>query len=665
LLHKKFSKFRLGWYNSRMPTNDGDKLNRIEELKSKLFSKNYQVKIEHRDKFLRGSRKDIPDGWENEKKETDSVLYQDKFFMKTSVLKKFFIFSLVFFILTLLYASYVFFAGGNIVSNDNIDISIVGNNFVAGGEELSLVVEITNRNSSALDLVNLIMEYPKNSENENADLPLGTERSRFVLGTIPAGAVRNENLKVVLFGEQGSIRPIKISLEYRVEGSNSIFVKTKSYEVTISSTPLNISIDAPATINPNQDITLNIKTTLNSPYAVPKMLLKLSYPVGFQFKSSIPAPSLGNNIWSLGDLAPGAERNISITGKMFDVVDGEEKNFHISSGSQSTKDKSMIDVVFNSTSYAVTIKKPFIEAKLFVNGVYQREYATNTKTPVNAEIRWTNNLDTKINDLEIRAKISGNAVNRKTINSQQGFYDSLTDTITWNKNSQNGFNEVNPGDSGSVRFSVSSLSLFSAIGGILANPVINVNISISGKQLVTGYATADLNNSDSGIVRIISDVGFSAKALYYSGPFSNTGPVPPKVEKETSYTITWSLSNTANSISKGIVSSTIPSWIKFAGSISPSDENLTYNSSTREITWNIGEIPRGTGITTADRSVSFQVILTPSLSQINTTPFIINDSILTGHDDFTNVDIRINKKSLRTQLDDDPLFPPAGGRVVE
>ena len=90
-----------------------------------------------------------------------------------------------------------------------------------------------------------------------------------------------------------------------------------------------------------------------------------------------------------------------------------------------------------------------------------------------------------------------------------------------------------------------------------------------------------------------------------------------------------------------------------------------FNSSTREITWNIGEIPRGTGITTADRSVSFQVILTPSLSQINTTPFIINDSILTGHDDFTNVDIRINKKSLRTQLDDDPLFPPAGGRVVE
>lgn len=508
------------------------------------------------------------------------------------------------------------------------------------------------------------MEYPKSSSSLETD-PAGVERFRESLGTIPTGTTRNENLKVVLFGEQGSVRPIKISIEYRVEGSNGIFVKNKTFEVTLSSTPLNLSVDAPLTVSPNQDITLNVKTALNATRTVSKILLKFDYPVGFQFKSSVPAPSLGNNVWNLGDLAPGAERNISVTGKMFDVTDGEEKTFHISSGSQSGGDKSVIDVVFNSLSHTVTVKKPFVEAKLFVNGISQREYATNTKTPVNGEIRWTNNLDTKVNDLEIRAKISGNAVDRKTINAQQGFYDSLTDTITWDKNSKNGFNEVNPGDSGSVNFSVSPLSLFSAAGGMLSNPSINIEVSISGKQLITGYATANLNNSDSSIIRIISDVGFTAQALYYSGSFTNTGPVPPKVGKETSYTIVWSLSNTANNISKAIVRSTIPSWMKFAGSISPSAEDLNYNPVTKEIVWNISGIPKGTGITAADRSVSFQVVFTPSLSQIRTMPIIINDAILTGHDDFANVDVRVNKASLRTQLDNDPLFPPNGGSVVE
>ena len=646
--------------------NDADKLNRIEELKGKLFSKNYQTKIEHRDSFTHSSRKDIPDSWESKRKtEADLIPYRDRFFVKTSIFKSFFIFSLIFFILTLGYASYVFFAGGNTVSNDNIDISILGNNFTAGGEELSLVVGITNKNNSPLDLVDLVLEYPKNGGAGQADPGAPTERSRQSLGTIPAGAVRNENLKVILFGEQGTVRTLKISLEYRVEGSNSIFVKKKSYDVTINSSPLNLSVDAPLEISQNQDITLKIKETLNASKSASKILLKLDYPVGFQFMSSVPAPTLGNNIWNLGDLALGAERNIAVTGKILDAVDGEEKSFHISSGSQSSANKSMIDVVFNSLSHTVTIKKPFIEAKLVVNGVYQRQYAVSAKTPIQAQIQWKNNLDTKVNDLVIQAKISGNAVNRKTISVTQGFYNSSIDTITWDKNYVNDFSEVNPGDSGFVNFSVSPLPLFSAEGGILSDPSINVDISISGKQSIAGYATTNLNNSDSGIIHIISNVGLGAKVLYYSGAFTNKGPIPPKVEQETTYTVEWSLSNTANNISKGAVHSALPSWVRFVGQISPSAEDLTYNPSTKEIVWNIGRIGKGTGISAADRKVSFQVAFIPSLSQVGTTPILVNDAVLTGHDDFANVDVRVSKTALRTAIDAEPQFPAGGGTVVE
>ena len=643
-----------------MPLDDRNKLNRLEELKDKLFSKNYQTKIEHRDSLSRLRRKDILDSWEAEEKiERDA---EEKFFMKTSMFKKFFIFSIVFFVLTLGYAAYVFLAGGNTVSNDNIDISILGNNFTAGGEELPLIVGITNRNNSSLDLADLVMEYPKGS---SGDLSSDTEHFRESLGTIPAGAVRNENLKVVLFGEQGSTRPIKISLEYRVAGSNAIFVKDKLYEVNISSTPINLSVDAPLTISPNQNINLNVKAMLNATKPASKILVKIDYPVGFAFASAVPAPSFGNNIWNLGDLAPGAEHNISVSGKMVDVFDGEEKTFNISSGSRSDTDKSVIGVIFNSIKSTITIKKPFIEANLFINGVSQREYATDTKTSVNAEIRYINNLDTKVDNLQVVAKIYGNAFDRKTIRAQQGFYDSSKDTITWDKNSKNGLGEMNPGDSGSVTFSVSPLSLFSAAGGILSNPSINIEVDISGKQALEGFAVNELNNSSSVIIRVISDVGFSAKALYYSGPFTNTGPIPPKVEKATTYTIIWTLSNTANSISKAQINSSLPPWATFVGPISPADENLAYNPSTREIIWNVDRIPKGTGITSASRAVAFQVSLNPSFSQVGTTPIIINDAILTGHDDFANVDVRVNKTGLNTRLDNDAAFPANGSAVVE
>ncbi len=643
-----------------MPPLGRDKLNKIEELKSKLFNKNYQTRIEHRESFPHFQKREVMDSWD--KKENVKSNFRENFFMKTSMFKKFFRFSIIFFVLALGYASYMFFAKSNTVSNDNINISILSNATTAGGEEYPLLLEIVNKNNSPLELVDLVIEYPKSSQSS---LSQDNEHLRMSLGTIPAGGIKNENIKIILFGEQGSIRQIKISLEYRVEGSNAIFVKDKFFEVSINSTPINLSIDAPNEMSSNQDINLDIKATLNATKAVSKILLKLDYPIGFQFIKATPMPSLGNNIWNLGDLAPGAERKISILGKMLDVFDGEEKVFRVWSGSQSPSDKSLIGIVFNSLEHNVLIKKSSIETRLQINDSYSREYAVDTKTPIQGQIRWTNNLETKINDLEIRAKISGNAVNRRTISAGQGFYNSAQDIIIWDKNTQSEFIEINPGDSGNVSFSFSSLSLFSAASGIISSPSINIDVSISGRQVQNGGIVSELSNTESKTIKIISDVGLLAKALYYSGPFTNTGPIPPKVEQKTTYTIVWSLSNTANNISKTQIRSSLPSWIRFIGPFSPQSEDLTYDASTREIIWNVGTLLRGAGITGADKEISFQVEFFPSFSQVDTVPVIVNNTTLTGHDDFANVDVRVNKNSIDTRLLNDSNFPLNGSRVVE
>ncbi len=644
-----------------MPPNDRDKLNRIEELKSQLFSKGYKTKIEHRDSFSNPEKSNVPESWDDGTKDRAT----DKFFMKTSLFKKFFLFSLVFFVLTLIYASYIFFAGGNTVSNGNIDIAVVGNNFTAGGESLSLVVGVTNKNSSSLDLADLVVVYPKGSAATNTGDPtLLNETSRITLGTIPSGAVRNQNVNVTLFGEQGSIQNIKISLEYRVAGSNAIFVKDTAYQVTINSTPVNLTMDAPDTTAANQNITLNAKAILNATNPASKMLLTMDYPLGFQFISATPAPSSGNNIWSLGDMAPGAERDISVVGKIVDATNGEDKTFHVTAGTQSATNKYAIDVVFNSLSRTIAISKAFIDANLSINGAAGAQFAINTSSQVHASINWKNNSDTKVNDLQIQAKISGNAVDNKTINVSQGFYDSNQGTITWDGNSQSQLKEVNPGDSGTVEFSLSPLSLFSAASGILSSPKINIDVSVSGKQDVAGFSTTSLNNFATATVNVISDVAFTDKALYYSGAFTNTGPIPPAVGKATTYTIVWSVSNTANNISGVSVHSTLPPWISFVNKVSGASENLTFNATTQEVTWNIGGIQPGTGITKDAHSVSFQVSMKPSVSQVGSNPILINEAVLTGHDDFANVDISARKPALNTILSNDPTFPGNGSQVV-
>ena len=231
---------------------EDDKLNKIERLKSKLFNKNFNPKIEHREEFPHFRDREVTDTWV-EKEDTFKSL-KEKFLLKTSMFKKFFIFSVVFFILAIGYSSYIFFIKSNTVSNDNIDISILSNAFTNGGEEYPLLLEVVNKNNAPLLLVDLVILYPKSSE---ISISNESERLRMSLGTIPTGATKNENIRIVLFGEQGSIRPIKISLEYRVEGSNAIFVKEKMFEVTINSTPINISVEAPAITTSGKDFTLD------------------------------------------------------------------------------------------------------------------------------------------------------------------------------------------------------------------------------------------------------------------------------------------------------------------------------------------------------------------------------------------------------------------------
>lgn len=637
-----------------MSTPEEEKLNKIDKLKNKLFSRGYETQIDHHDGYAKQKKDDVPDSWNDGqfKKNND-------FLMKNSIFKKFFIFSIFFFCVALIYVGYMFFAGSNTVSNANIDINVIGNAFTDGGEDLPLVIEVVNRNSTALELADLVVEYPKGSLSE------GTERLRSSLGTIEPGSTYSENVDVVLFGEQGSISDIKISLEYRLEGSNSIFVKEKDYEVSINSTPIELVVDAPTEVSPNQDVVFNIKATLNSTRSTSNMLMRLDYPVGFQYVSSTPEPTYGNNVWDLSSLKPGAEMKVVLIGKMLDVFDGEEKTFHVFSGLRSESDKSEVGIVFNSLSHTLAIKKPFIEAQLVVNGAYDREYAVSTRSTIQGQIRWRNNLDTKINDLVITARITGNAFDRKTINAQQGFFNSAEDYLIWDKNSIKDFAEVTSGEAGAVGFSVSPIALFSAEGGLVNSPTVNIEVSISGKQALEGNVLKELKNSESKTVKIISDTTFASSGLYYSGPFKNTGPMPPKAEQETSYTITWTLSNTSNTISKAQVKATLPSWVRYVGQASPASESLVYNSAAREVVWNAGTIQKGAGITGASKEVSFQVALTPSISQVGEAPVLVNSSVLTGHDDFANVGIEVKRSAITTRISNDPLFLPENSRVVE
>lgn len=632
-----------------MPGNDRHK---IEDVKRNLYDVEGNLPKNPREGILHPVEHAVNTDWDIgiKKPLDDNLNYMIKKPPMSSS-KKFFIVSVIFFLFASAFSAYKFFGNNSSVSNDNIDILVLGNAFTKGGEELPLQIEITNRNSGNLELSNLIISYPRGASDDANDI---VRLPRESIGTIAPGQTITRNVRVTLFGDEKTTRDVKISLEYHPPGSNAIFSKDKIYTVTISSSPLSLLIDSQNEATANQDFSFKITASLNTKLPDNGTVLQVVYPSGFIFDSATPSPSIGNSIWSLSALSSTSPMVIEVKGRMVGQ-DGDQQVFHAYAGSVSPTNQSSVAVVYNSLLQSVTIVKPFLEAHVVVNGQDLSNYTASGGETVHVDVSWMNNLSTRVTDAQIIANISGNAFNKDSIDPMEGFYDSSNSRIIWDKNSVPDFASVEPGASGKVSFTLKPISLVGASVSV-SSPQIVIDVSIKGRQPNLGTTFNDINNFSKKVIKILSDFQIASSASFTSGS------LPPKADTETIYTVTWTLSNSANSISGAVARSTLPVYIGFLGRVS-NNENLSYNEVTREVIWNIGSVSPNTGFGSS-REVSFRLSLKPSLSQVDSVPQLMKDVFLSGNDSFSLVSVKSSYRPITTLLNNDSSSKAGNERVV-
>lgn len=620
------------------------KKSHIEKLKEKLYSpKSKDSKVKLRGELYEDPHP-APTEW---KKEIAAPVKKRKNLLENTMFKRFFFGAIIFFVLAVGFGLFMFFGGSNTVSADNIEINILGNAFVSGGEELPLKIELINRNNVALEYSDLLLEYQKGA-GAGEDI----QRDRFTVGTIPAGGKVEKLVDLVLFGQQGTTRDINITLEYRVKGSSAIFIKPEIYVVNISSTPVNLVVDGPDVTNTNQDISFDITTSLNTEDAVSDMMVVVDYPPGFDFKSATPEPSFSNNIWALGDLDKGAEKLITINGVIV-AESGEQRAFNIYTGKADPLNEQQIGTQFNSQNYIIAVEKPFLDLRFTVNGSTGPDAVAKAGEFAEGSIEFDNNLDTKITDIEVTAKFSGNAFDINAVNSQDGFYDTTKQTIIWNSQTKPKLGNLDPGDDDELSFSFRPISFSDSS---IKNPEINVEVSVRARQPSISNDFQEIDNFTKKKVKFSTQLQITGHALYQAGPFQNSGPLPPSPGQPTSYTIVWSIANTINKVTNAKVRTVLPLYVDWADNISPAGQSVTFNSATREVVWDIGNIDSGVGTSSSPRQLNFQVKINPSGSQSGTTPNLIMETVFTGKDSFTGVEINKSASPVTTRLNRDSNY---------
>ncbi len=556
---------------------------------------------------------------------------------RKSLRKKIAIVGGAFFVVAVVISSLILFSGNNTISGENITLTATGPIAVGGGEILPFTVSVANQNTVPIQSATLIIEYPKGTQSATENnREINVERKQ--LDVVEAGQLVNVELSARIFGEENDAKEIKVSIDYRVAGSNATFHKEANpLQFKVSTSPIVMTIDAVKSISSGQEIELTFTVQSNAPSPLSDILIKASYPEGFDFSEAEPDTVSGEDTWKIATLKPAEKYTVTVRGLITGYED-DVRTFSAMAGVAGTTDRNTLASVLANAQAVVSIEQPFLEVGVAINGSTNESAVIDTDDVAVVEVTYKNALDTAIYDGKIFVELEGNALDEFEVKSTSGFYDSTKNTLSWDAVDEESLKEILPGRTSNVSFTLTPKD------DIGRAPEMNLKVTVRGNRRFENNVPEELVGTALRSIKVESVPTMQTAVIYGSGPFTNTGPVPPVAEKMTQYTYALSVETGTNDITGAEVTAIVPSYIKWLDLVSNGD-NVTYNASTRTLKWTIGDMDAND-----EETVAIQVSFIPSLSQVGTTPTILEVQRFRATDRFTGTVVRAEHPAVTTSL---------------
>jgi len=630
----------------------------LDELRKRLFRKEETFKEREGEPTLSPAPTAGPRSWGRERDAALAAALQQR--QRKRITRYALFAAITLGVLALAGAAVVFVVLGEraSVTKENIFLMVEAPQKITVGEKVAFEVRFQNRNAIALESVDLIFEYPPGAKPVFGEKPRGPFRERISIGRLLPNEEKHETFTAFLFGKEGDVLQAKATLEYRPQNTSARFGKDVVYDVSIERSPIGVAIAMPGDATQGQKVEIALDYVSTTESLLQNVSLDILYPPGFTFVSSTPQPAKDTNLWHVGDIAPGEQGTITIRGTVMGNP-GESKFFSVRIGlfDETTKSWS----VYGQASRSLAMRETLLAVDLSANENVQPGGS------LQVEISWRNNLPVSVRNVIVEAVVSGAAVDYARVRSSEGrgSYDSAQHKVVWTASQEPDFRFVSPGQSGVLAMQVPIMGTLPISSLLDKNFEVQVEAVMFTNTVPEGFQGVETSGRDSITANVITQMGFVARGLHRSGILQNTGPLPPRINEETTYTITWSLTSSANDMENLIVKASIPAYVQWKNVVQPAGEHVVYDPDTREITWDAGFLVAGIGYTRPAREVSFQLGIIPGVSHVGTSPQLISRAAASGRDTFTSVMLEQDEGVISTAVKSDPLVTNKEHQVVQ
>jgi hypothetical protein len=523
----------------------------------------------------------------------------------------------------------------NIYSKEVLKVEILGKNEVELAEEIEYLVKYKNNGDFRLEEPVLIFEYPKNSIVEGEKFL----RKEIKLDDIYPGEEKTVSFKARIFGKEGEAKVAKAQISYRPKDIKSTYISETTFTTLIKSVPITFEFDLPSRVESGKEITFRLNYFSNVNYPLTDLGIKVQYPAEFEFLDSKPK-ALEKSEWSIGLLNRAQGGRIEISGTLSGELE-ESKIFHAEIGIWQDGEFFLL----KESNSGIEIGKSSLYILQEINN--NPKYIANPGDLLDYEITFKNIGDQPVENILMIVNLDGDAFDFDSVKVQSGRFEKEGKRIIWDYTMVPDLKNLLPTEEGKVEFWV---KLKDDLPSDLKNPTIKDIVSLD--NLREEFST-----------KINSKLEISQKGYFQDDFFGNSGPLPPKVGQITTYTIMWQVKNYYNDLKNVKIRAILPDWMKLTGEIMPKDSKFSFDSASKEIVWDLGNLAAGSGVSTIAPTVAFQVAFSPNSSQRGQTPDIIGEVKITANDTLTDSSIERTSSALNTTLPDDPSMTQGMGIV--
>jgi len=536
--------------------------------------------------------------------------------------------------------AFVFFQRSSL-SNSDIALSIEGPQEFKAQEAVEFEIVFENRSRAEIHGAALFVAIPEFLSFDDLD----TVEQKIDLGVVMPHSKTSR--KISLFSKETQKEgTIKVRAEYSPGGIEGKFEKAVEYEVSVSSLPLTVIFDIPQKAVNGQRIHGAFHFVSDRGVESLPLFAKIILPSGFALEDSEPIP-YEDTIWRFDKIEPETSYQVEFEG-VIRGEESEEKNFQLLFGHMK-EDGSFAEQYI--TSRIISISSAPIEFTQMING--EEQYIASPGDDLNFSIRYANKSGVDIEDITVTVQLTGDIFDLGKLNAGLGYFNKNTRTIVWNKNFLQKLARLNEEDGGEINFSVPIKKDITPKNYKDKNIYGVSHALIESSKVPLALKGLSLRAEDEAKIKIRTQLALFQRAYYYEGPFSNSGPIPPRVGEKTIYTILWQITNTLNDANGVKLEAPLPRHVVFEGEVYPLRDNFKYNKDTHSVSWDIGALSSGIGNIFPVETIAFQVSVTPQDNMRGKTFELIEQSKISGTDTFTEEFLEKFASSVDSSLPDD------------